>query len=437
MAGFTMPAFTGPSTSQDGATVTREALELRLSPLTHDQALARIAAATEATGGALRLGFGREIPADQLPAPDALPWRRTDDGRHALTLILRAPDARGLRVALRPQHLPDTAELRFSGPGSAARHTLDGALVNASLAADAAAGPDAPLFWSPLIAGDALLLEITLPAGADPHPARLGLPAVSHLARLPGEPPADAAATAEATDPACHPDWDRQSRAATLLLYTHPHGATGACTGTLVADDDSATDIPYVLTAQHCFPDQGRASSIEGFWFLRAETCGGPVGAGDSVPGGADVLYLAQSTDTALLRLRQPPPADAAFVHAQPILPAIGLKTSTLHHPFAGPQELGRATVSEYKTCIEVDWCGEDADPAAIGYVRVERRSGATEPGSSGAGLFNAERRLLGTNLGGSAAGEFEYYGRFDAPYRDGVRRWLGDGVEGSGRVER
>lgn len=228
------------------ATDTNRKVRLTLPALSHDQALARIAATTEATGGALRLGFGREIPADQLPAPDALPWRRTADGRHALTVILRAPDARGLRVALRPQHLPDTAELRFSGPDAAEPHTLDGALVNASLAADT----DAPLFWSPLIADDALLLEITLPAGADPSRVRLELPAVSHLARLPGEPPADAAGTTEATDPACHPDWDRQSRATTLLLYTHPHVATGACTGTLVADDDPATDIPYVLTAQ-------------------------------------------------------------------------------------------------------------------------------------------------------------------------------------------
>jgi hypothetical protein len=86
----------------------------------------------------------------------------------------------------------------------------------------------------------------------NPKRVRLALPAVSNLARLPGERPADAAGTIEATDPACHADWDHQSRATSLLLYTHPDGATGACTGTLVAGDDPATDIPYVLTAQHC-----------------------------------------------------------------------------------------------------------------------------------------------------------------------------------------
>jgi hypothetical protein len=147
-----MPAFADPPATQAGATVAHQALELRLPPVTHDQALARIAAA----------------------------------------------------------------------------------------------GSEAPLFWSPLIDGEALRLELTLPAGADPKRVRLALPAVSHVARLPSEPPAEAAGTTEATDPACHADWDHQSRATTLLLYNHPEGATGACTGTLVADDDPATDMPYV-----------------------------------------------------------------------------------------------------------------------------------------------------------------------------------------------
>jgi hypothetical protein len=103
----TVTGFSGPPASEEGTAATGETLELRLRSLTHDQALARIAAATEATGGALRLGFGRKIPAHQRPDPDALPWRRTDDRHHTLTLSLNAPGARGLCVALRPQHLPD------------------------------------------------------------------------------------------------------------------------------------------------------------------------------------------------------------------------------------------------------------------------------------------------------------------------------------------
>lgn len=413
---------------------TAAALQIALPAMTRDHAAGQIVAAAEAAGGALRLGFGREIPAGQFPASHALPWQRTDDGRHMLKLDLSAPGAQGLRIALRPKGLPDAATLAFSGPATDSPHTLHGALINASLAADAAAGSEAPLFWSPLIVGDALAMRITLPADADPGQVRLTLPLVSHLDRLPGESPVNTGGNdlPAATDPACHPDWNNPSRATAVLLYTHSDGATGTCSGTLVADADPETDIPYILTAQHCFPDQVRASSIDSHWLLRAETCGGPVGTGIRVPGGADVLYLHQSTDTALLRLRQAPPRRAAFVNVTPALPAIGTETVGIHHPFAGPQRLSRAAVGEYKTCIEVDWCGEDADPEAIGYVRVERRIGGTQPGSSGSGLFNREHRLIGTHLGGSDEGGFEYYGRLDAPYHNALMRWLGSGADGS-----
>ncbi len=306
-----MPAFADPAATQAGATVAHQALELRLPPVTHDQALARIAAA----------------------------------------------------------------------------------------------GSEAPLFWSPLIDGEALRLELTLSAGADPKRVRLALPAVSHVARLPGEPPADAARPPEATAPPCQAIGDPRTRAPSLRLYNHPGGATGAWTGTLVAGDCPAADSPCVRPAQHCFPDQRRASSVGSPWLLRAQTCARAVGAGDSAPGGADVHYLNQSNDTALLRLRRSPPADAAFVEVEPVLPAIGNTTVGIHHPLGGPQELSRGTVGQYKTCLEVAWCGEDADPTEIGYVRVERRAGGTGPGSSGSGLFDTQGLLVGTHLGGSDGG--------------------------------
>ncbi|WP_200240360.1 hypothetical protein [Thiohalocapsa halophila] len=91
-----------------------------------------------------------------------------------------------------------------------------------------------------------------------------------------------------------------------------------------------------------------------------------------------------------------------------------------------GPQQLSRTTVGAYKTCIEVAWCGEDADPAAIGYVRVERAVGGTAPGSSGSGLFGAGGLVLRTNLGGSDAEAFDYYGRPSAPHSHELATGLG-----------
>ena len=83
---------------------------------------------------------------------------------------------------------------------------------------------------------------------------------------------------------------------------------------------------------------------------------------------------------------------------------------------------------SALRTIVEVDNCGADAYPDAIGFVRVEHRTGGTRPGSSGSGLFNAAGELVGTDLGGPDAGASAYYGRSDRPYRAGLARGLAVG---------
>jgi len=91
------------------------------------------------------------------------------------------------------------------------------------------------------------------------------------------------------------------------------------------------------------------------------------------------------------------------------------------------PQRL-IAVVSDYKTRVQVDYCADDAAPDAIHYIKVDRLTGSTAGASSGSGLFNASQRLIGTLLGGSDEADengFDYYGRFDLPYEDGIKRWL------------
>ncbi|WP_369665626.1 trypsin-like serine peptidase [Thioalkalicoccus limnaeus] len=323
--------------------------------------------------------------------------------------------------------------LRVAAPGQAFGPPSSGAEIEASVRRNRDAGSEdeaARLFWLPLVLGDTLVLQLELPAGVEPEDARFELVHVSHFFRLPFlERSANRpAAWDKSTNPACAEQWDAPSRATTLLLYTHPDGSTGACTGTLLNDTDPQTFIPYVLTAHHCFPDQVVAASIESLWFVRSETCGGDLASYATVSCGADVLYHAKSTDTALLRLRHPPPAGAVFIGWQPTLPAKGTEVFGVHHPAAGRQQRTRAVVSEYMNCEEVDYCGDDYDPDAVHFVCVDRGDGGTAPGSSGSGLYNSAQRLIGTHLGGSDADGFDYYGRFDQPYRDGLVRWLGVG---------
>jgi len=392
-------------------------------------------------GGPLRLGLGRNLSDHQgtLPARQRRRWSPTIGGGHVLGWQLRSPGAVGLRLGVRLGQAPDDIRLRVSTPGHQASPPISGAEIHASIHRNRDAGGDddaARLFWLPLVIGDSLLLQVELPAGVQPANIHLELVRVSHFFRLPflessTKPPAR---PDPATDPACAEQWDAPSRAATLLLYTHPDGATGACTGTLLNDSDPQTFIPYLITAHHCFSDQVRASSIESLWFVRGETCGGGLPTYGTVSGVADLLYLAHFTDTALLRLRRPPPQGAVFIGWRPTLPSKGAQVVGIHHPAGNPQQRTAAVVTEYKNCEEVDYCGREYDPDAVHFVRVHRRAGSTRPGSSGSGLFNTSQQLIGTLLGGSDADDpdgFDYYGRFDRPYRDGMQRWLGVGGSG------
>lgn len=47
-----------------------------------------------------------------------------------------------------------------------------------------------------------------------------------------------------------------------------------ACTGGLLADTDPATQIPYLLTANHCLSRAKDARNLEAFFFYRTSACG-------------------------------------------------------------------------------------------------------------------------------------------------------------------
>jgi len=383
------------------------------------------------------VGFGRAIPG--LAEPDALAarssWQATPDGGKVAAVSLTSPGAVGVRLGLRVLQLPDAAVLRFFAPGAERVHALAGASVNASVAANRGAGVDgaaAETYWSPRVDGDTLALVIELPPGVDPRQVRIALPRLSHFFRpLFEDPESNASETAGChQDPACHPGWDDPSRATAMLLHTDDAGDSGVCTGTLLRDGDPSTDVPYLLTAHHCVPGQTRASSLETYWLLRPSRCDGPRENVQSVSGGAELLYTEQTTDTSFLRLRHPPPPGVVFSAWSAALPALGTAITGLHHPRGGSQQIAFGTLAEYLNCEDVAYCGEQADPDELHYLRVRWSIGATSPGSSGSGLFLDTGQLVGVLSGGFSRcdnpGGDDDYGRFDLAYRQALHRWLG-----------
>ncbi len=201
------------------------------------------------------------------------------------------------------------------------------------------------------------------------------------------------------------------------------------CTGILLNDSDSTTRVPYLLTAHHCVADPLRASSVQTYWFHRSCRCAEPCDETTAVAGGADLLYTAKSTDTTLLRLREPPPAGAVFAGWSATLPPIGTTLTGLHHPRGKRQRLATGALTEYLNCADIRYCGEGADSDAIHYLRITWSKGVTEAGGSGSGLFLPSGELVGTLSGGfSRPHGPDDYGRLDIPYRAALYKWLGSG---------
>jgi lysyl endopeptidase len=252
--------------------------------------------------GPLRLGFGRRVPV--APALETLlpsRWQQTPDGGHLLSVEVRSPDARGLRIAVEVAAMPDAALLGFFGATGMTVAVFSGAELNAAHGT----------FWSPLIQDESAVVTINLPPGCDPAATFIILPQVSHLVRWPFDDTdmPDSAGNPCRMDVTCHPDWERISRATALLVYTDDAGGTGTCTGTLLRDADPTTEVPYILTASHCVPDQNRAASIETVWFHQGTRCGSNDEASvQSVSGGAVLLHTDAVTDISLMRLSETPP---------------------------------------------------------------------------------------------------------------------------------
>ena len=432
-----MPAAVGvPAIPSPSTLPASWALPIDLPPLTaQERAWVKD---PDSISGALRIGFGRDVPHHRTSAALAnrSHWHQTADGGSAIALRVSSPGAIGLRLAVRVHSLPDGATLSVFAPGPHEGPTLAGAEINESIRRNRDSGASqerAETYWMPLTQGEAVTLQIDLPAGVDPDGIQIALPHLSHLFHWPFSEPDQVTVTTDCqVDVACHPELDGLSRATVMLLYTDERGGTGTCTGTLLNDMDPTTRIPYILTAHHCVADQARASSIEAVWFHRSHRCGGPGEAVRSIPGGADLLYAAKTTDTSLLRLRRPPPAGAVFSAWTTERPELGAAVIGVFHPRAGRQAVAFGRLASYEHCEEAYYCGEDADPEGLHYLRVDWDRGVAAPGASGSGLFLPTGAMVGILSGGFGNCERprgpDDYGRFDLPYQGALSRWLGLG---------
>ncbi|MCP4657742.1 MAG: hypothetical protein GY856_20230 [bacterium] len=170
-----------------------------------------------------------------------------------------------------------------------------------------------------------------------------------------------------------------------------------SCTGSLLADTDPGTTIPYFLTANHCISKRKDAQALEAY-FQFSTNCNGscydPEGVAPRTLG-ATVLSSNRTADYTLMQLSEPAPAGSAYLGwtASPVAFADGTDLYRISHPSGAPQAYSQHVVDTSKgTCS--GWPRGD-------WIYSHDVYGSTEGGSSGSPVMIASGQVVGQLSGG------------------------------------
>lgn len=431
------PEFAAAKNTETWRAPQQAAAELRLQPL----ATARIESVKRHNADGdikpLQIGIGRDITSEaEASSLSALAWQPVAGGQVARFDVV-SPQAEGLRVALRADRLPDAVELRVAGSAMPD-------LVYAVTGAEARRLADGNgWYWTAVTDGDTQQLELFAPDGVDVATVSPAVASVSHLLVSMHRDPTMAKALGDSgpcnIDVVCRVNTLGQNfvvaKNAVARMAFQSGASTYTCTGTLLNDQDSSTQVPYFYTAHHCIGTQSEASTLVTFWNYETPTCNvDNPGPNTQHGGGAQMLYSQASTDGALLRLNNAPPSGVAFAGWDAGALNAGTQVTAIHHPSGDIKKVSRGTYSG--TSANVNIGGQ----VITSSHRTTWAEGTTEGGSSGSGLFTSDANsyyLRGGLAGGSAScantgqsegqGNRDFYSRFDQVYPS-IQQYLSGG---------
>jgi hypothetical protein len=345
-------------------------------------------------------------------------WQILEDGSRLWSATLAADGAVGVRVHFAEARVPDGAQLSIYNEATPSE----------------AYGPFPDSFqgptdlWTPTCYGDRVTVECLIPDGVDPQGLIVIIDRIIYQYREHGSYAiTKGIAGACNLDTTCYPEWAGASSAVAGIGIVSSVG-TIFCTASLVVDTDTATDIPYLLTAYHCVSTQTKADTLEAYWFYQTPACDGTPPAIISVPrtvGGADFLVGSATdagTDLSFLRLRNTPPPGVGQLGWSTLSEPTGADSICIHHPRGDFKRIafGNVTDSSAGDPFYVDTCGSSQRLTA-NFYQSTWTDGTTEGGSSGSPLLNANQQIIGQLWGGYASCSLpdcpDYYGRFEVSY--------------------
>lgn len=190
-------------------------------------------------------------------------------------------------------------------------------------------------------------------------------------------------------------DWGaiNDARKGVAHILFAAQGGFFICSGGLLADTDSSTQVPLFLTANHCISKASEASSMEGYWQFQTSSCNGTCITRNDVTlttNGATILSTSSTSDYTLMQLSDPAPAGSVFMGWTNQAVAFSANTDLyrLSHPKGAPQAFSQHSVDTQAGTCSIWPRGN--------WIYSEDVIGATEGGSSGSPVCNAAGQVVG-----------------------------------------
>jgi len=321
--------------------------------------------------------------------------RATPDGGFVWAAAVQSVEAGAIRVEIKGLNLPSGAELFFFSPEGQAFGPYSGK------------GPNGDgRFWSNTVFGSVgvVLLRHYGPDGAaDLQRTSFTLSSVGHIGarftRALGPGPgleSFCSFNVPCIDNAlCHTGTPADpARSAVALMQWVSGQFIYTCTGSLLADTVTTSQIPYFLSANHCISTAANASNLETY-FQFTIPCGSTTCPAQTQPGGiqrlgATIKATGTAGDFTLMQLNQTPPGGSVFLgwNNAPVANTNNVKLYRISHPAWAPQ-----AYSDQHTDTSAPTCSQWPRGQRI-YSRGD--VAGTEGGSSGSPVVNASSQVVG-----------------------------------------
>ncbi len=335
-----------------------------------------------------QVGFHRAVPAIALQNGR---WFTTPSGARVWLLVLQSPGASHVRPHFAGFSIGAGKVFLFAA-GERGATSVHGPYAGRGHKGDGE-------FWAGSVEGDTVVIEYQ-PAGAEER-----IPfSIDRLAHGFGTLKSGQASTALLDSPrkpgearavaACHVDAVcntpyRDAMEAVARIRLEEDGSTYVCTGWLI-NTRSSSLVPYMVTNNHCIPNQSVANTLETFFRYRTASCNGltPALPPRSTLGSTYLAGRAPPVlDFAFVRLPSAP-AGSLFLGWDPAKASVNSTITALSHPDGSYLRSATARIT--------------ADNGAkFSFVPT---SGLTEGGSSGSPWMSSPSVVRGLHARGNAS---------------------------------